>query len=230
MIMSLDRDGYAIVPNVLAPAALESLILLTADLVGPGKGGARNLLALAGIRALAASRELRGVVEPVLGPDCFAVRALYFDKTPDANWKVPWHQDLMIAARDHDPNAPGYRAWSAKAGIPHVEPPSKVLEQMLALRIHLDDCGPDNGPLRVIPGSHRRGRLTDEELFRHSQNPTAMCTATRGDVMAFRPLLIHASSAASAPAHRRVIHIEFAGCDLPGGLDWHERVSPTSEP
>ncbi len=227
--MSLERDGYAIVPRVFAPAAIDNLVLLTADLAAaPGRGGVRNLLGLGGIRALAASRELRDVIEPVLGPNCFAVRAICFDKTPAANWKVPWHQDLMVAVRASDPEARGYRAWSVKAGVPHVEPPVQMLEQMLAARIHLDDCGPDNGPLRVIPGSHRVGRLNDVELLRHSRKPVATCTGARGDVVLMRPLLVHASSAATAPVHRRVIHIEYAACELPGGLEWHDRVSANS--
>jgi ectoine hydroxylase-related dioxygenase (phytanoyl-CoA dioxygenase family) len=228
--MSLERDGYAIVPKVIAPAAIDKIILPTADLAGPGRGGARNLLGQTGICELVASRELRDVVEPILGPHCFAVRAIYFDKTPDANWKVPWHQDLMIAVRERKPRVPDYRAWSVKAGVPHVEPPVQVLQQMLAVRIHLDDCGPDNGPLRVIAGSHRTGRLNDRELVQHSQNPATVCTAARGDVILIRPLLLHASSAATAPVHRRVIHIEYAACDLPGGLAWHDRVSPSSLP
>ena len=43
--------------------------------------------------------EQRAAAEAVLGPRCFAVRAILFDKTSEANWKVAWHQDLTIAAR-----------------------------------------------------------------------------------------------------------------------------------
>ncbi len=114
-MMSLERDGYAIIPRVFAPAAIDNFIVLIADLAAaPGRGGVRNLLELDGIRVLAASRELRDVIEPAIGPNCFAVRAICFDKTPDANWKVPWHQDLMVAVRASDPEARGYRAWSVK--------------------------------------------------------------------------------------------------------------------
>jgi hypothetical protein len=35
-----------------------------------------------------------------------------------------------------------------------------------------------------------------------------------------RPLLLHASSPAADPRHRRVIHLEFAAEPLPGGLEW----------
>jgi hypothetical protein len=33
-----------------------------------------------------------------------------------------------------------------------VHPPAEILDKMLTLRVHLDDCGEENGPLRVIPG------------------------------------------------------------------------------
>jgi hypothetical protein len=64
-----------------------------------------------------------------------------------------WHQDRAIAVRDRV-DVPGFGPWSVKAGLVHVEPPVDILERMLAVRLHLDDCGEDNGPLRVLPGSH----------------------------------------------------------------------------
>lgn len=100
-------------------------------------------------------------------------------------------------------------------------PPVKLSEQMLALRIHLDDASSTHGALRVIPGSHREGRLTNEQLRVRSSSNAVTCEALKGDVMIMRPLLIHASSACERPQHRRVIQIQYAGFDLPGGLRWH---------
>ena len=216
--------GYAIVEDVLDSAAVDGLVEVTAELASRGRGGARNLLDGAEFRALAASPELRGLVEPVLGSSCFAVRALYFDKTPASNWKVPWHQDLTIAVRERVEGAAGYGAWSVKAGVPHVEPPVEVLTRMLAVRIHLDDCRLENGPLRVKPGSHRLGRLASNERIDGDMS----CCVRRGGVILMRPLLLHASSAAGSPAHRRVIHIEYAAGELPGGVQWRDRVAEVS--
>jgi ectoine hydroxylase-related dioxygenase (phytanoyl-CoA dioxygenase family) len=108
----------------------------------------------------------------------------------------------------------------------HVQPPVAVLEQMLAVRIHLDRCGPDNGPVRVIDGSHRHGRLsaTQIDMLRRSEVERD-CLVEQGAVLAFRPLILHASSPAITPAHRRVIHIEYAAHDLPTPLEWHDRVA-----
>jgi len=51
--------------------------------------------------------------------------------------------------------------------------------------------------------------------------------ARAGDVLAMRPLVSH-SSGASTPGtqrHRRVLHLEFAGCEeLPDGFCWHDFI------
>ena len=72
------------------------------------------------------------------------MRGLYFDKLPEANWKVPWHQDLSIAVRARL-DVEGFGPWTEKAGVLHAQAPAAVLERMLAVRVHLDDCGRENG-------------------------------------------------------------------------------------
>ena len=120
----------------------------------------------------------------------------------------------------------GFGPWSEKGGVPHVQPPAELLERMLAVRVHLDDCGAENGPVRVIPGSHRAGRLSPAavDAWRAGAEPVD-CLAERGAILAFRPLILHASSPAAAPAHRRVVHLEFAAEELPAPLEWHARVA-----
>jgi ectoine hydroxylase-related dioxygenase (phytanoyl-CoA dioxygenase family) len=161
------------------------------------------------------------VVHEVLGNCAFVTRAILFDKTAQANWNVSWHQDTTIAVRAKV-DAPGFGPWSVKAGVQHVQPPADVLESMLTVRLHLDDCGDENGPLRVIPGSHTHGILESEELQRiRTSRESFACTAKAGDALLMRPLLLHASSPAKAPAHRRVLHLEWAAATLPFGLEWN---------
>lgn len=62
-----------------------------------------------------------------------------------------------------------------------------------------------------------------DELRRTS--PERDCLAERGAILAFRPLILHASAPAATPAHRRVIHIEYAVHDLPTPLEWYDRVA-----
>src|SRR5262249_29402074 len=114
-----------------------------------------------------------------------------------------------------------------KAGVTHVRPPVPVLEQMLTLRVHLDDCDANRGPLRVLPGSHARGRLDAAEIRSWLDRvPPVPCHVPRGGVLLMRPLIVHASSPAEVPRHRRVIHLEYASRRLPGDVEWFE--SPRS--
>ncbi len=150
----------------------------------------------------------------MVGPRFFPVRGILFDKTPQGNWKVPWHQDLSIAVASRV-EVPGFEPWSIKDGVVHVQPPVQVLEAMVTLRLHLDDCGLDNGPLRVLPGTHLLGKVETPPAV-----PEVVCCLPAGGALLMRPLLMHASSAATGPGRRRVIHLEFACESLPGGLEW----------
>ena len=111
-----------------------------------------------------------------------------------------------------------------KHGVPHVQPPASILERVLAIRLHLDDNEDDNGPLRCIPGSHRFGRLTNDEIRDLDKSHSVTCHARTGSVLLMRPLVAHASSSCTSVRPRRVVHIEFANVELPNGLEWNERV------
>jgi ectoine hydroxylase-related dioxygenase (phytanoyl-CoA dioxygenase family) len=219
VMTAVAENGFAIVPAVLSPSQIGELMVDVENIESAGKGGIRNLLdRVPRVRDLAEVDPIRSLVERVLGSSAFASRAILFDKTPTTNWKVPWHQDLTISVEARADVA-GFGPWTVKEGVVHVQPPIAILESMLAVRIHLDDCGEDNGPIRVIPGSHRRGRLTMEQIqTAPSESPVLSCPVGPGGVLLMRPLLLHASSAAVSPAHRRVIHIEFGSTELPGGL------------
>jgi len=227
----LGEDGYAIVPGVIGPAEVER-ILHALDAAGGAEGARRresvyairNLLdAVPEVRALAESSAVRALVEPVLGASAFPVRGILFDKTPDANWKVAWHQDLAIAVRERQ-ETPGFGPWSEKAGVTHVQPPAAILEAMLTVRVHLDPCGVENGPVQVIAGSHRHGRMSPEQVDAwRDREPAIPCTSAVGGALVMRPLLLHASSPSTVPGHRRVVHLEFGAGELPGGLQWHGR-------
>ena len=222
---SVDIAGWAVTEPVVGSDVVAELRDSVAVQAHAGRGGARNLLDDPRIAALAASPTMRQFANAVLGPSCFAVRALFFDKTPNANWKVIWHQDLTVATRERL-DLPDYGPWTEKAGVPHVQPPVGVLEQMLAIRLHLDPCNKDNGPVRVLDGTHRLGRLTAEAIDRlRTQQPESVCLAAEGALLAFRPLLLHASSPAAHATHRRVIHIEYAACSLAAPLVWHRQIA-----
>jgi ectoine hydroxylase-related dioxygenase (phytanoyl-CoA dioxygenase family) len=225
LVEAIAQRGWATTVPVIDEPTVRALRDTIEPLAIDRRGGARNLLADESIRSLAASSVVRRFACAVLGQHCFAVRALLFDKTPKANWKVAWHQDLTIATRERIA-MPGYGPWSEKAGVPHVQPPVSVLEHMLAVRVHLDPYGLENGPVRVIDGSHLLGRLSPIAIdVLRSREPTRECLVAQGGLLVFRPLILHSSAPASKAAHRRVIHVEFASRALPEPLEWYERIA-----
>jgi Phytanoyl-CoA dioxygenase (PhyH) len=227
--LELELNGFSIVRDYFANGEIAELIGICTTAESGYKlrrrlavFAVRDLLQVQGIRELAQSEKLRALVRPLLGERTAAVKGTFFDKISDANWKVPYHQDLTIAVKSRI-ESPDYGPWSTKAGIVHVQPPIQVLEQMLAIRIHLDDCFSTSGPLRVLRGTHRIGRCSaaDIDRLRTSQEEVVL-EVSAGDVILMRPLLLHASSVAKDPRHRRVVHLEFAGGDLPGGVVWKD--------
>jgi len=226
---ALARDGFAWVRGAVEEplvAALRQAFEALPEGTGVRRRGGgvfavRNALgAVPETGAVLRAAPIHAAIEALLGPDARPVKATLFDKTATANWNVGWHQDVTIAVHERR-EAPGFGAWSVKAGVPHVQPPAAVLEGMLAARLHLDPCGADNGPLRVLPGSHRSGRLTAAEQARWvAECDPVLCTAEAGDLLLLRPLLLHASTPARAPGHRRVLHVEYAAAALPDGLEW----------
>ncbi len=224
----IETSGFAVVDEVVSSETCASLL---AELQGAEGGemtrhmgaGIRDLMSIVpATRTLAKSLALRALVEPILGAGARLVRGIFFDKTPEANWKVAWHQDVTIAVRRRV-EVPDFTAWSVKAGITHAQPPVSVLENMLTLRLHLDDADEENGALRVLSGSHRHGRLRAKEIKEwREQHTPVLCAVKQGGVMAMRPLLLHASSQSTRPRHRRVLHFEYAAGELPDGLEWYE--------
>jgi hypothetical protein len=219
---SIAVDGFSLVEGLLSGAEVDALVAYVEDGVTAEerRGGIRNLLDLPRMRELAGCSAVRREVDAVLGAGARAVRGILFDKTEAANWKVPWHQDVTIAVSNRL-EVEGFGPWSLKAGVLHVQPPAAVLERMISVRLHLDDCPAENGALRVVPGSHLDGKLDERNIQTLAEKSDAVtCAVGRGGALLMRPLLLHASSASSKPGHRRVLHFDYAVADLPSGMGW----------
>lgn len=215
----IQHHGFCIARDVLSSGERQALLESLGPLSGAGR---RGLLAVPAVARLAHSTTLVDLVRPHLSAEPRPVRAIYFDKSSEANWLVPWHQDLTIALRSQA-DMPGFGPWSLKDGVPHVQPPVELLAQMLTIRLHLDDADESNGALQVLPGSHRFGRLTAARIQQlRAEQSLFLCSVAAGDALLMRPLLLHASSRSTSDRHRRVLHIEYAAFSLPGELEWHE--------
>ena len=236
LLEKIESDGFAIVPGIFSPeqvtailAQLETAIAADRDGAALRAGGgtiyaARNILTLwPGVTEIWKQKPLRDILGQVLGNEFGLVRVLYFDKPPGQSWALPWHKDTTIAVRENRLPSSVFCKPTTKISVPHVEAPKSLLERMLTVRIHLDTITEENGPLKVIPGSHRGVE---------SQPPQTILTQA-GDVLLIRPLVSHCSNRSdeNTSRHRRILHLEFAGVpDLSDGYAWHDFVLGVSSP
>jgi ectoine hydroxylase-related dioxygenase (phytanoyl-CoA dioxygenase family) len=219
----LEELGIVEIPDVLTGEQCADLAIAV-DGADARRAGSRNLLDLPSCRELAATFKEHSEIGRLFPAGSVAVQCTLFDKSPDKNWLVALHQDLSIPVLERIPHR-DCTGWSEKEGVVYVQPPVAVLESLVAVRAHLDDCGTENGPLRVVPRSHRHGRLSaDVTKALREQYGEVECTCPRGGVVVMRPLLLHSSSRARTPSRRRVLHFLFGPRELTGGLRWHRAV------
>ena len=211
--------GFVLVSDVMSESELDAI---TKNLTPAttNSGGTRGLLAESWCSALVDQLRVHSRLSDLIPADFVAVQCTYFEKSAERNWLVPIHQDLSIPVA-HKVDDPALRGWSEKEGSLFVQGPPEVLGQLIAVRLHLDDCGPEDGPLRVVPGSHLRGRIgSDEALAIRSQSGEVSCEGARGSALLMRPLLLHSSSKAFGVSRRRVLHYVFGPRRLPHSLAW----------
>jgi len=213
---SFAQEGFAILPPVVSVAACDNLILIckTAPLSG---AGSRTLLALDTIASLGRALAATPSIAALLPPGARAVQCTLFSKSNAANWSVTPHQDLSIPVQERR-ELVGWSGWSLKEGTWFVQPPVALLEQMVAVRLQLDDNAAETGPLEVVPGTHAMGRLSSEAVrAATAASGKVPCLVERGGVVVLRPLLIHSSAKGRSAGSRRVLHFLY-GPPLPGAL------------
>ena len=217
--MRLDEDGAELFARALDEAAcirLEaSLAALPTTAPGVRIGNGSQLQPF-----LDATGPIGGIAIAALAPEAHPVRAILFDKTVERNWALGWHQDRTIVVRERI-HADGFGPWTVKSGLIQVEPPFEILERMVTLRVHLDAVDGSNAPLRIVPGSHRLGRLPEAKIERVVATfGERLCLAERGDIWLYATPVVHASLAADPPRRRRVLQVDYSADAAPGPLAW----------
>jgi ectoine hydroxylase-related dioxygenase (phytanoyl-CoA dioxygenase family) len=208
---SFNEHGFAIIPSVLADPDISKLeqAFASAD-VRRSKAGVRHALKHSPVAEMAHDERLLEIARRVLGTGAVPFRATLFDKSPNSNWLVVWHQDTALPLCERH-ETPGWGPWSVKDGVIYAHAPTAALAQVLALRIHLDNSTADNGPLRVLPATHKMGVLNDDAIHKLAEEVTSVdCLVPRGGVLAMRPMIVHASSKSRSEMSRRVLHVEYA--------------------
>jgi ectoine hydroxylase-related dioxygenase (phytanoyl-CoA dioxygenase family) len=210
-LANVRSNGYGLIPHVFAPSEIESLLnAFHQEALPRTRAGVRHAMRSPSVTKVANDPRMVEVARKILGPAAIPFRATLFEKLPESNWLVAWHQDTALPLRDRV-EATGWGPWSIKDGVNYAHAPARALERVVALRLHLDDSALDNGPLRVLPATHTRGVLTDEEILSIAgQTKSVDCLMPNGGIVAMRPLAIHASSKSQTENPRRVLHVEYA--------------------
>lgn len=216
------QQGYVILPQIFSTQTCDHLGSHLRG-IAETRPGSRRLLMYNWCRELAKKLKSHPVVSPLLGPNPVISQCTYFDKSWDQNWLVALHQDVSIAVQ---PNAAAARCGVVdKEGMAFVQPPVDILEQLVALRVYLDDSTPDNGPLKVVPGSHQYGRLSTPKIPQlRDQWGEVSCLVPKGGVLVMKPLILHGSMKMTLPSQRRVLHFLGGPSHLIQGLVWHEAI------
>ena len=207
----MNERGFWTEHDVLTPQECSSLVeeLGQRD-CARSKAGRRNLMRDGSVADLALDPRLLRIAHNALRSPAVPYRATLFDKSADANWFVGWHQDVVLPVATRFVSSQ-WGPWSKKGGVLFARAPAWALSRVVALRIYLDPSTFDNGPLRVISGSHSLGVLTSDDVSKIARERKYVeCAVPRGGVLAMKPLLIHSSPRARTTATRRVLHIEYA--------------------
>ena len=210
----LSALGVAVVEAALDASEVAALArTLEASNLDRSRAGTRHLMNHPAVSAVAADSRMIAIAKRFLGETAVPYKAALFDKSPARNWLVAWHQDTALALRERR-DVSGWGPWSTKAGVTYALAPAFALGQVVALRMHLDDSRLDNGPLRVLPGTHALGLLTESGIARLTTQVSGVdCTVPAGGVVAMRPLIVHASSKAESEPLRRPA-LQFQAIDL----------------
>lgn len=220
--MSLDTVGFEVIERVLSDQEAEHLLsLLIKHKLEPLRGGIRRIEQLVPkVGSLAHSPTLLHIARAHLSGEPRLVRAIYFDKSPENNWYVTWHQDRTVAVSDRF-EMEGWGPWSLKAGAWHVQPPIEVLQKMVTIRVHLDAATSANGCLKIAAGTQRLGLInSDEVLEQVDKHQVVYCEVPAGGAVVMRPHVLHGSEKSLTTTSRRVLHFEYSSFQLPKGIAW----------
>ncbi len=226
------ENGFSILEGIYSIVEVDSMLAII-DNADTSKDIFRKSAGLFAIRQflkefpqaveLIFNDSLRLIVEQIIGHNSFVVKCIFFDKPKVSNWYVSYHQDLTISV-DKRVELENFGPWTVKQHQFAVQPSLDILEDITTIRIHLDDTDEDNGALRVISRSHLK-KIYRPETISWDREVETTCVVGKGGIMLMKPLTLHCSGRTTNNKQRRVIHIEFCGTELPGGLKWAERIN-----
>jgi ectoine hydroxylase-related dioxygenase (phytanoyl-CoA dioxygenase family) len=225
------RKGYTVIQDVFTCQEIDTIIHIinSADSTNSTFRKTNDLFAIRQflkempkLQPFLLKKEVTSLIKEMFDEEYFPVKSIYFDKPGNSNWFVSYHQDLTISVNTKA-EIEGFGPWTVKHNQFAVQPPVDILQNNFTIRIHLDDTDENNGALRVIPGSHKKGVYRAETIDWKNETED-ICKVNKGGIMIMSPLLLHASGRSTNNQKRRVAHIEFSKCELPKPLLWSEGI------
>lgn len=233
--IELEENGYSVLSDLYSDKEI-SLILAcieNTEQSGTSFMKTKDLFAIRqliknvpDLAGLLFSKKLIKLISKLSESEYFLTKAIYFDKPSESNWFVGYHQDLSISV-DEKYNLTNYTNWTFKKEQYGVQPPIKILEDTITIRIHLDNTTKNNGALKVIPKSHLNGIIRVDSKGWSTENE-CICEVDKGGVMLMKPLTLHASNRTTNGQKRRVIHLELNKHSLTDPLKWLEYYKITT--
>ncbi len=222
MLNQLQIQGYQIKKAIYTESEIQEILQILSEKKVAKKFGVRRFLVdNSALLPIILNDNLRQIIQS-FSDKALIIKSIYFDKPPNANWIVNWHQDLTINVNGKIKQE-AFKNWRVLKARTVVQPPLEILENIVTVRIHLDECRLENGALQVVPKSHLNGILKVENIELLNQK-AIICEANQGDILLMKPLILHASKRVQNNSNRRVIHIEFCDKELPIGLEWNEQI------
>ncbi len=237
----LSENGFAIIEQIFSQNELERILQ---EIEIYSENNSKNndifaircfLLKVPTLKNILLNEKITSLLS-VFGENYKVVKAIYFDKPKSTNWLVNWHQDLTISVKEKF-EIEAFSKWlpkkysdknssdDHKEGYFSVQPTQKYLDNILTIRIHLDDCTKENGALRVLPKTHKiiqnSKDFPTDYLAKFSHNEQ-ICEIKKGGILLMKPLILHSSKRTENNQKRRVIHLEFSNLALPKPLIWAE--------
>ncbi len=238
--IDLERDGFAMVPGLVADSEVTDLRRELAALFETTRPEARMagstendyadfryeaLNSSPAAQRTVAHRGILEVIEPLLGEDCHVVSNTAWWNKPErekAPFDVgnPWHVD----AGPHVPRAEGI-PWDGRIPYPIF---------MIGCHVLLQDCPIGSGPTGFIPRSHTSGLLAPEPdqngaIFYEGRGPVAPLGAA-GDVVFFVSDVWHRRMPTGPDdTGRFFLQVQYGRRDIAQRLRTTDRVNHLSE-
>lgn len=96
---TLEQQGFEIVPDCLQLSDVDAVtVVLDHAPLHRSRAGMRNVLQVEAVHRMALEPSILKFARSDLGQQALPFRATLFDKSPDSNWLIVWHQDSVAVA------------------------------------------------------------------------------------------------------------------------------------